>query len=768
MTLFLGTAAVVEERHGNSAVGVSLLYSMLCRAGALLLIALAGAAAWDYPVVRAWLLAGLTGYAAILWFLPRAWLVVLPALIPTLILSPWSGRLLYEELDLFLAVTVAVSFWRPRSVRAGTTGLSRGQLMLLSLLIAANLIALARGFLPVQSFDANAMATYYTHYNALRIGKGFFWAILLIPSLRQALHESPEVTCRLLLYGIVSSVFCLGVIVLWEKGVIFDWLHGTNRYQWFDNLLDFGTSYRVTGLFADMNSGGAAIDGYVALTWPFCLLALIAARSRWAMTFAAIALLLGIYVAVVTFSRGTYLAVLVAALVVVVGMWQAQRERYSIGTISLFVVSGVLLLVALLFSYLRGGSLALLGAMAGFAAAFVLGRLREWRPLRFSALALLAGVLGAFLIYAMTQSRWMHTEVGFATMLSMALAPVVIGIGGYQGRLSRDRFSFRATLLVVASVIGVAGVLVPALAGYRMETRFSTSDADTGYRLKHWQSVLASMDEDWPTRLFGMGSGTFPYHFLWWRGNAEDSGSFEYHREEGNQYVSLGVSSDLMLGQRVSLPPHKTYVVSLRVRSRLPRDYVVVRICSKNILFPEDYNPSCKIVEISLGKATGLWQEGNGTFTTGESSGAWYESWPTVVLLNNPGERAVLDIDDVRLLDDEGRNYIVNGDFEQGGDRWLSYNDFRHLSLHIKNLWLNLYFEQGLLGLLGFLSACIYAFGQCIRHMRRGDRFAIVLAAGLAGFFTVGMFDSLLDVPRLSFIFYLLLLTAIIRTREIV
>ena len=42
---------------------------------------------------------------------------------------------------------------------------------------------------------------------------------------------------------------------------------------------------------------------------------------------------------------------------------------------------------------------------------------------------------------------------------------------------------------------------------------------------------------------------------------------------------------------------------------------------------------------------------------------------------------------------------------------------------------------------------------------------APALAASLAGFLVVGLFDSLLDVPRLAWLYYLLLLTALLKPR---
>ncbi len=43
-----------------------------------------------------------------------------------------------------------------------------------------------------------------------------------------------------------------------------------------------------------------------------------------------------------------------------------------------------------------------------------------------------------------------------------------------------------------------------------------------------------------------------------------------------------------------------------------------------------------------------------------------------------------------------------------------------------------------------------------------GDLIATGFAAGLAGFLTIGLFDSMFDAPRLSFLFYLLCFVALL------
>ena len=100
---------------------------------------------------------------------------------------------------------------------------------------------------------------------------------------------------------------------------------------------------------------------------------------------------------------------------------------------------------------------------------------------------------------------------------------------------------------------------------------------------------------------------------------------------------------------------------------------------------------------------------------------------------------------------------IANGDFAKGTDRWFFTSDRYHLPWHIKNLFLNVLFEQGMLGLLAFLALLGVFFQRIVWGSARLHPLAPAMAAGVAGFVVVGLFDSLLDVPRVAWQFYMLL-----------
>ena len=102
---------------------------------------------------------------------------------------------------------------------------------------------------------------------------------------------------------------------------------------------------------------------------------------------------------------------------------------------------------------------------------------------------------------------------------------------------------------------------------------------------------------------------------------------------------------------------------------------------------------------------------------------------------------------------------MVNGDFEQGLDRWLSATD-RDLAWHIHQSVLEVYFAQGLLGIVAVWLALLAAATTLLPRMRYGEPFAVAIGAGLAGFLTVGLLGSAMDTARTSLLFYLLIFAA--------
>jgi len=273
------------------------------RAGSWTLAAILGAivalSVLGFPAFRAPLALGLLAYAALLAWRPQAWLVALPALVPVLDLAPWTGRFFWDELDLFVLATLAVRAVAGPPPGAGTSRLPGAKTAAVVLGCAAASALL--GVLPLEPLDANAFASYYSHYNALRVLKGVAWACALFLLLRRDAAAGFD-ALALLAKGLVAGLALAAVAIAWERAT-------------FTGLFDAAADYRVTGLFSAMHVGGAYAESFVIAALPFALHAALLARTTAGRVAGAAAAVAGCYALAVTFSRTAYVAVAVEALV---------------------------------------------------------------------------------------------------------------------------------------------------------------------------------------------------------------------------------------------------------------------------------------------------------------------------------------------------------------------------------------------------------------------------------------------------------------------
>jgi hypothetical protein len=117
------------------------------------------------------------------------------------------------------------------------------------------------------------------------------------------------------------------------------------------------------------------------------------------------------------------------------------------------------------------------------------------------------------------------------------------------------------------------------------------------------------------------------------------------------------------------------------------------------------------------------------------------------------------------LEDAQGQNILQNGDFAHGGDRWYFSAD-DHFPWNIFNLFLEIFFEQGWLGLMTF-SAWLAGVLLCLfARAARGDLLAAAFVSAVLGFLVPGLFDSVIDDPRMRLLLMLLLAASVLLTRR--
>ncbi|MDN3919642.1 hypothetical protein [Roseateles violae] len=813
---------VVASIPNRASLWAALLLSGLC-AGAGLFLAL------HYPLsapaaVGVWLAVAL---AALRWW-PRTPALLL-GLLPIVGFAPWSGWISFEELDLLVLACAAGGYagvalrLAPQQERAPAWRhmlvYSPLVLLLLTLFGASLLLALQRGIADAGGFVFGWYQGYHEPMNSLRLSKSFFLVALLLPLWKQAGASRPGELSRALLWGMVLALAGCCLAAIWERHA-------------FTGLLDFSTDYRSTALFWEMHVGGAALDGCLALTAPFAVLALLRARTPAQFMAMMLLAMLTAYVCLTTFSRGVYLAVPLglATLVLLRGGQRRRAIRVAgantaplmsvppaaklgglllaaafVGAAALmFGSSGYRGLLALLgamlvllimpaslwlpstgqrvTAVLAGGALAALlsgaclalsmavpkAAYATYLLALACALFLRWRdkpgqaqPIHACLLTaswfwLLAGVVTVADYWGGPIARWdafrpllLLTLLWPLMLMRPALWPFKAqGIPGW-----RDRGLLFGGLLLAASVIS-------ALAGGAyLRDRVSNWRQDLQVRFDHWNEGLAMLQtpQDW---LLGKGAGRFVANHFFTGPAAQHTGDYRlksgtdgrfYLVLSGGKHV-LGYGELFRVSQRIAPPQGE---VLLRARVRATQDVSLqAEICERHLL----YIQNCLGGVLGAKAKPGEWQELSLPLGRAPAmGGAWYAPRliSFAIAMNQPG--SVAEIAALRLSDVSGRELLANADFSDGMAHWFFSSDRHHLPWHAKSLGLHVLLEQGLIGvalltLLVLLALWRLSFGRGREHV-----LAPALVASLLGFLAVGLFDSLIDAPRIGFMFYALL-----------
>lgn len=356
-----------------------------------------------------------------------------------------------------------------------------------------------------------------------------------------------------------------------------------------------------------------------------------------------------------------------------------------------------------------------------------------------------------------------------AASYALAVTFARAGYLGYIGALGvmalafvvqwlRRRAASPLRLAVVSGCVAAAGVaMIPIVTGKYMQARFATTQSDWDMRTNHWLASIDMMDEGLTTTLLGMGLGSFPRTYLFKGPLGTASATLSFQGEGDSAFVRLGSGRALYLDQRVATEPWARYTLSFDVRSADEKGVLVITLCEKKELF--SYN--CKWNSFEAASASGSWRRHQLTIDTERvGQGAWYARRPVVLGVHKSGGVQPIDVDNIKLLDAQGRDLVTNGDFSRGSARWFFAVD-DHLPWHIKHIWVQVFFDQGLFGLLTFGLAVLAALTRGGVHLWRGELFMATLCASLCGALLVGLFDSLFDASRVMALFFFLLFLAL-------
>ena len=320
----------------------------------------------------------------------------------------------------------------------------------------------------------------------------------------------------------------------------------------------------------------------------------------------------------------------------------------------------------------------------------------------------------------------------------------------------------------------LACAVVAALGGGAyIGQRMSTGQQDFEGRLEHWRiglDLLKTMDE-W---LLGKGSGRFPASFANGGPFDERVGDYRWNpaREDGlavglpgaepspRPTVTLTSGLHMMgngemfrLSQRVpSVAGEVAATVTLRTQFKTR---LRVEVCEKFLLYPL----RCVDREADVEPLGGAWQPVQLKLghVPPDFGGSIWAPRRLVASVTQNWRGGVLEIASVSIADSVHGPLLRNGDFSEGLARWYFTSDRNHMPFHMKSLPLHVLFEQGLFGLALWSSLLVTVLWRCTFGAGRRHPLSPAVVGGLSAFVIVGLFDSLIDAPRIAFLFYALM-----------
>jgi hypothetical protein len=740
-----------------------------------------------------------------------------PALLPLIGLAPWSGWITFEEGDLLMLALAAGAYGAlalggplARVPAWQRTLAWRGWARLLLALFTLSLaVAALRGVLDAGGWRWGWWQGYQEPMNSLRGLKSFALLLLMLPLWRAAADGRPR-RLRLLGLALALALAGVGLAALWERYAFTGLLNFSTDYRtvalfWEAHvggapldgsvalclpfvlvwLLRERQPWRFIALLGLLLLGAYTVLSsfsrglYLAaplglgLCWwlqsrqhPLPPRAGQTAATRWSQRGLLLAVLAGFGLAALPlFQAGGYRCLLALAgsallLLQMPRLWQRQTRAQRL----------IALLLALMAAALLGAlGWALVQHMPKLAyavdALVVLGgtalalRWRRGAQRNTQACLLAAALFMSLACVVLVAGQWSGPEVlGEALLPVLALALAWLALQLTPGEMADwlPALSWRSKGLMWTLCLLAAATVGLALGGAYAGERAATSQRDLQARLAHWRLGLSLLETpgDW---LLGRGAGRFAASYFYAAPPKAQVGDYRLHEAEGGEPAFLRLSGGkhvlgwgelFRISQRIEAPAAGA-PLHMDLRLRAEQDAQLhLEVCDKHLL----YNGDCVVRSVALRAQPGQWQSLGVDLGKAPALGQGLRPVVFSVALDSPGAR--LDLGQLSLRAAAGPELLANGDFSSGLAHWFSSSDHHHMPWHMKSLPLHVLFEQGLLGLLLWSGMVLAALWRCSFGRGRGHELAPAVAGGLLGFVVVGLFDSLIDAPRLAFLFY--------------
>ena len=400
------------------------------------------------------------------------------------------------------------------------------------------------------------------------------------------------------------------------------------------------------------------------------------------------------------------------------------------------------------FSSMRvgGGHIGAALAMA-LPMALCLPRLRpRWLGMNLMRLTLLVGAYALAVTFART------------AYASAAIAMGVAGTGWWMASRRQNRpFGLGLTPVVV---IGAALLVAASFGG--MRERMVESFTDLFSEIANWRAGLAVRDTGVAADVFGMGLGTYQRAMLM-RSQIDRPTDLVLRTDGQGTYVSMAVETPFYFGQKIVPPASGDMHLTLRARAVDGKATLQVLVCDKVLL----YSDQCRGQSVALAEL-GQWQPVAMTLPAAGLTGAIWRGLllrPVEFSLSGTPFGRQVEVGSIGLTDDAGHSLLANADFAHGLDRWI-FTDDSTVSWRILNQYLMIWFEMGGLGLAAYAALAGLALAGGIKAAWRGAATGAAVAGSVAGFLVSGMFDNLLEAPRIATLFFLICFCGLVQWEE--
>jgi hypothetical protein len=217
------------------------------------------------------------------------------------------------------------------------------------------------------------------------------------------------------------------------------------------------------------------------------------------------------------------------------------------------------------------------------------------------------------------------------------------------------------------------------------------------------------------------------------------------------------------MGQRLTVKPDVEYTLNVLLKAE-KSGRLTFALCERNLIYAGNFIPRCTYAAIAIEPTDGKFE----LYTTQIASGSVgargpSRRWPTLLALGYSGAGTVVEIDSI-ALEYEDYNMLRNGTFSDGLDYWFHYNDFSHLPWHVKNTFLQVWFETGWFG-LGLFMILVGMLLRANFKRHAYDSLVTVYTTGVVIICVFGIFASPLDSARVSWMFYFFLCAGLAKLR---